>query len=458
MDALVGLSAGLPCPTSAGSGVQPPCSALASGPISQPLQPSNGLPRFCNDPVRSRSTSTWISATRSPASRCFPATSYPYPAFAPQPAAQRAHSRANERLAPLLEKISISRARSSSQSDDDCAYLSALLCRERTPRLTKLSISDVGLHLLGPCSQSLKHLFVDLSQSVNRSYARTFLDAVREMPSLETITYQRHLVAPILNAPLPPSRTIQLPHLKSMRMATEAWECLTLLREMALPGLAELNVSSTVTVIYGPLLVDAIAQNIPNIAELATLNVSRYPTYVRVATGPKDMLFPSDGLRFSLDVSMRYCLANDSDRIISSLTLLQPLRGARHLVVDGACMSESSWSAIFEGMDDVTRLSVSGSEAAEKLPLALARRRHTLDTVRQSLEPQEHLPSLRSLELTRVHFGDKETLRVGTLSGFAADFRASLAIRARHGRKLDELRIVRGSTCTREWSMPSAML
>jgi len=107
-------------------------------------------------------------------------------------------------------------------------------------------------------------------------------------------------------------------------------------------------------------------------------------------------------------------------------------------------MSESSWSGIFEGMDHVTRLSVSGAEVAEKLPPALARRRHTLDTVRQPSEPQDHLPSLRSLELSGVRFGDKETLRAGTLSGLAADLRASPAIRARHGRKLDELRIVRG--------------
>ncbi|KAH9926378.1 uncharacterized protein B0H18DRAFT_1118882 [Fomitopsis serialis] len=195
--------------------------------------------------------------------------------------------------APMLKNLSISLPWTidlARPEDDESAPFAALIRRERAPRLVSLNIYEVGMHIQGSCSATLKHIFIQLTaDSVIRPYAPVFLDALRAMPSLETITFKRCLLSQRQHI-LPPHshlRAVELPRLKSINLTTDALECIMLLNEMALPRLTHLAVLSANTCRHGTELALTLAEKICTIGYLSTLYISRYPQFVRVGSGPR---------------------------------------------------------------------------------------------------------------------------------------------------------------------------
>ena len=142
--------------------------------------------------------------------------------------------------APTLESLSLFSSRGyRNKTTGDHIVVPATLFSGSTPRLSSLKIRNCEISWESPLLKGLRHLELLSLPAKARPELTTWLDALDEMPGLETLAL--HSLSPI--APFDVKRAATLPSLTHLEMFSSPGDCALILAHLDLPALTALSVT-----------------------------------------------------------------------------------------------------------------------------------------------------------------------------------------------------------------------
>ncbi|KZT63637.1 hypothetical protein DAEQUDRAFT_815531 [Daedalea quercina L-15889] len=259
--------------------------------------------------------------------------------------------------------------------DDVHTYFPSFLHRERTPRLRYLELDAFRPQLRGPCADSLRHLVFRhrvagtlMGKRYTGPCLRTLLDALQNMPSLESLAFEKEAHATLdpaaeaeLQSSLPDAA---LPCLRTLRIHATAEESVALLDRLSLPALTSLTLSCARNSTEYPLtLPTVLAGTLSAVPETHALHLARFTgsgfhRYMRF-TG-----YAASAPTFDVMVDRGY----GRDEIVPIVSGGLPLQAVRELVIDSQEeMSEGTWRNVLDALPNVSSIAVTGQFAQQRL-------------------------------------------------------------------------------------------
>ena len=151
--------------------------------------------------------------------------------------------------APALEFLSLTQKKKGNLSAQ--AVIPVNLFNYTTPSLTSLELNDCDISWKSSLFKGLQTLEIRRSTTEARPKLEDLLDALNEMPQLETFILQ-FSPTPLDASLIPePSRTVTLPSLTTFHISDSAKDCALALAHLVMPAVISLHVDAESYEVYG---------------------------------------------------------------------------------------------------------------------------------------------------------------------------------------------------------------
>ncbi|KAF8264774.1 hypothetical protein EI94DRAFT_1737669 [Lactarius quietus] len=142
--------------------------------------------------------------------------------------------------APTLESLKLMNHGSADGTTFSQGFIPETLFDESTPRLARLELSNYAINWKSPLLRGLKYL--DIKSPYKRPRVSIWLEALDEMPQLQTLIlqYASPISPPNTSLPFDVERAVTLPSLTFLDITSRATDCGLALGHLVLPALTSL--------------------------------------------------------------------------------------------------------------------------------------------------------------------------------------------------------------------------